>query len=103
MQPYNYLMWEKDGEFSPAIGQEIDIEVYLDLRDCVPPAYHSNGVFQVGEAYDHDTETLKPLYTTLKKDGNGNWTYCGHCLLGQTEDRTTKGYGYRAQFAYQYR
>jgi hypothetical protein len=87
-------MWEKDGEFSPEIGQEVDIEVFLDLRDCVPPAYYSNGVFQVGEAYDHDRETCKPIYTTLRKNEQGNWCYCGHCLLGQTEDKTKNGYGY---------
>ena len=86
-------MWEKDGCFSPAIGQEIDIEVFLDLRDCVPPAHLSATLFQVGEAYDHERGTGKPIYTTLRKE-QGKWYYCGNCLLGQTEDKTKNGYGY---------
>lgn len=102
LQPYNKIMWEKDGEFSPAIGQEIDIEVFLDLRDCVPPAYYSNGVFQVGEAYDHDHKTFQPLYTTFKRD-NGKWVYCGHCYLGKTEDKTEIGYGHIARLLSNYR
>jgi len=103
MQPYNYLMWEKDGEFSPTIGQEIDIEIVLDMRDCVPPAYWSNGIIQCGETYDHDFKTFQPLYTTFKKNDAGNYIYCGHCYLGKTEDKTERGYGYIAKLFSNYR
>jgi len=94
MEIYNYIQWKKDGEFAPSVGQEVDIEIYLDLRDCMPPAWNSNGLFQVGEPYDHDYKTFDPLWVTLKKNEQGKWIYCGHCYLGKTEDKTERGYGY---------
>lgn len=99
---YNYLQWEKDGEFNPFVGQEIDIEIVLDMRDCVPPAYQSNGIIQCGEPYDHDYKTFQPLYTTFQRT-DGKWHYCGHCYLGKTEDKTERGYGHMARMLANYR
>ena len=97
---YNYIDWERDKTFSPSIGQEVDIEIFLDLRDCGPPAYYSEheGIMQVGEPYDHDYKTGKKLYTTLRKNENGHWTYCGNCFLGETEDKTSQGYSVMARY-----
>ena len=46
---------------------------------------------QAGEPYTHDKELGKPLYTTFAQNGNGQWVFKGHCLLGTTEHR--KGWG----------
>lgn len=88
---YTMEEWQRDGIFSAKIGQSVSRAVYLELRDCVPPAYNGRELFQVGEPYTHDKENGKPLYATFQTDEKGEWIYIGHCLLGQTEHR--KGLG----------
>ena len=48
---YTMADWERDKTLSPAIGQEVSREVFNEQLNCVPPAYYSNGIMQVGEPY----------------------------------------------------
>lgn len=79
--------WERDREFSPAIGQEVSEEIYWEMLNCVPPTYNGRNLMQVGEPYSTDKETRKHLYTTFVRNESGKWVYVGHCLYGKTEDR----------------
>ena len=94
MKTYTLKDWERDGELNPTIGQEVEDAIYWDLLNSLPPACNRHNIFQAGEAYDHDWQTLAPLYTTLRRNEQGKWIYCGHCLLGKTEDKTEDGFGY---------
>lgn len=89
MEVYTMEQWNLDKEFKAQIGQEVSDEVFEEMRDCVPPAYYSQGIMQVGEPYDADAETYENLYATFVRTDNG-WKYVGHCLRGRTENR--KGY-----------
>ena len=84
---YTMEDWGKDKTFSPVIGQEVSDEIYFEMLGCVPPAYHSHNVMQVGEPYATDKETLQDLFTTFARNDKGNWVYMGHCLYGKTEHR----------------
>lgn len=88
---YTMEDWARDGVLSLAIGQKVSDEVVAQLRDCVPPAYMSYYLFQVGEPANHDKETGRPLYSTFAKDASGVWEYKGICLRGKQENR--KGWG----------
>lgn len=82
---YTKKDWERDGDLLVKIGDVIDKEVFYQLRDCVPPKTLSKGIFQVGEAYDHDEQGIA-LYTTFKNTEKG-WMFCGHCRIGETTHR----------------
>lgn len=87
METYTKEKWYEDGDLKIAVGQPVADDVVAQLRDCVPPAYLSRTMLQVGEAYDNDAEhPSRELFTTFTKDG-GVWTYRGHCLYGKTEHR----------------
>ena len=88
---YTMEDWRRDGEFSANVGQEVDADIVIEMRDCVPPAYHSRGIVQCGEAYTHERGTLIPLYATFEADTEGNWIFCGYCREGETIPR--KGWG----------
>ena len=82
--------WERDGELKISLGQSVADDVVNQLINCVPPAYHSHTLFQVGEAKDHDLQQPdRKLYDTFEQSALG-WVYRGTCLLGKTEHR--KGY-----------
>ena len=83
--------WMRDGDFRAKVGQLVSEPIVRDMRDCVPPVTCSQGLVQVGEAYDHDRKTGRPLYITFKLTEPG-WVFCGPCLNGQTEP--PKGYDY---------
>lgn len=75
MNIYTMKDWMADGSLRLRRGQNIDEEVFAQLRDSVPPTTLANGVFQVGEAYDaHPKYGL--LYQTFRKNGN-LWQYVG--------------------------
>ena len=86
---YTMADWERDKTLSPAIGQEVSREVFNEQLNCVPPAYYSNGIMQVGEPYGTDKETYKSLFTTYVRNENGSWNFAGHCLYGKTENSKT--------------
>lgn len=69
--------WKRDGTFKAAEGQEVDVEVVEQMRDCVPPLTWGGGLLQVGEAYDVDRTTGATLYTTFEMIG-GKWYFRGH-------------------------
>lgn len=79
---YTKQDWERDGDLRVKIGDVIDQDVFYQLRDCVPPQTLSKGLFQVGEAYDHDDDG-QALYTTFKHTNDG-WVYIGHCRDKET-------------------
>lgn len=93
---YTMEQWNHDGTLKIKVGQRVAEDVVFQLRDCVPPAYLSRTMVQVGEAYDNDAEhPSRELFTTFTKEA-GVWTYRGHCLYGKTEHRigyTEKLYG----------
>ena len=82
---YTKKDWGRDGDLCVKIGDVIDQEVFYQLRDCVSPKMLSNGIFQVGEAHDHD-EQGNALYTTFKSTDSG-WMYCGRCRESETIHR----------------
>lgn len=87
---YTKEKWEEDGDLRIAVGQPVANDVVAQLRDCVPPAYLSRTMLQVGESVDNDLEhPSRDLFTTFTKDGDV-WIYRGNCLYGKTEHR--KGY-----------
>lgn len=69
--------WAADGSFNANKGQEVDIEVVRQMRDCVPPETMTRDCLQVGEAYDHDRNTGEALYTTFEKQGE-RWFFTGY-------------------------
>lgn len=88
MKTYTMEQWAKDGSLNIAVGQQVANDVVWELIDCVPPAYWSGGVFQVGEPKSTDAETYKHLFDTFTHDGDGeDWIYRGECLYGTTEHR----------------
>lgn len=70
-------------------GDYVMPDVIDELRDCLPPAWNTRDLFQLGEPYSHreDPETGKyrATYTTFVRDEIG-WRYCGHCFAGQREE-----------------
>lgn len=90
MTTYTMKDWQRDGSLNIALGQPVADDVVNQLIGCVPPAYHSHNLFQVGEAKDNDLlQPDRELYDTFQRSALG-WVYCGTCLLGKTEHR--KGY-----------
>lgn len=69
--------WAADGSFNAREGQEVDTEVVIEMRDCVPPETMTRNYLQVGEAYDHDWNTGQDLYTTFEKR-EGRWFFIGY-------------------------
>lgn len=82
---YTIDQWKTDGTLSVQKGQLITDEVYSELRDCVPPAYLRGGIFQVGEAANHDEQFL-PIYATFIRQDAG-WLFVGNCRIGETTPR----------------
>lgn len=85
MRIYTISDWARDGSLRVQVGQLIDCAVFERLLDCVLPTTYSLGLFQVGEAYDHDKSGCA-LYATFKKNDEG-WFYCGICRRGETNPR----------------
>lgn len=77
MGVYTMEDWTADGTFGASEGQEVDAEVVMELRDCVPPETMTRDCLQVGEAYDHDRNTGEALYATFKKQGE-RWFFTGY-------------------------
>lgn len=83
---YTMEDWRRDGTFSACVGQYVSEDIYYEMLECVPPAFSSRTIMQVGEPYDNDMETFANLYSTFARDKQG-WRYMGHCLKGRTENR----------------
>jgi len=94
MNTYTMQDWEKDGTFKAQVNQPVEDAVYYQFLNCVPPAYHTYALMQVGEGYDTDRKYGRTLYTTFERNSFGNWIYKGNCLYGRTTDRTKFGWGY---------
>ena len=90
---YTLKDWRNDRVLKVQIGQYVDYGVINQLMEDVPPLTYSNGVFQVGEAYDHNIKTGEPLYQTFVEDGG--YRYVGLCPEGSTVDETKDSYGYQ--------
>lgn len=84
---YTMQDWRNDKSLKVQIGQYIDEEVFEQLLDSIPPITYSRGVFQPGEAYDHNMETGNPLYQTFVKN-NDLYQYVGLCQQGKTTDES---------------
>lgn len=84
---YTMQDWRNDKSLKVQIGQYIDEEVFEQLLDSIPPITYSRGVFQPGEAYDHNIETGEPLYQTFVKN-NDLYQYVGLCQQGKTTDES---------------
>lgn len=83
--------WAAAGTLEKAMqpGDYVAAEIVDELRDCLPPAWNTRDLFQLGEPYSHreDPETGKcrATYTTFVRDEIG-WYYCGHCFAGRREE-----------------
>jgi soluble cytochrome b562 len=84
---YTMQDWRNDKSLKVQIGQYIDEEVFEQLLDSIPPITYSRGIFQPGEAYDHNMETGEPLYQTFVKN-NDLYQYVGLCQQGKTTDES---------------
>lgn len=77
-----------DDSFS--VGDYAVDEIVCDLRNCLPPAWDTRELFQLGEPYSHveapETGKFRPTFSTFARDGK-YWRYCGHCFLGETQHR----------------
>lgn len=83
---YTMEQLRKDGRLKVQVNQLIDDKVFTQLFESMPPNYYSRGIFQPGEAYDHDADNGAPLYMTFKNTSNG-WQYWGICRTGETVQR----------------
>lgn len=90
---YTLKDWRNDRVLKVQIGQYVDYGVINQLIEDVPPLTYSNGIFQVGEAYDHNVKTGEPLYQTFVEEGG--YRYVGLCPEGSTVDETKDSYGYQ--------
>ncbi|SFX75008.1 hypothetical protein SAMN04487866_12228 [Thermoactinomyces sp. DSM 45891] len=70
------------------VGDLVADEIKDDFENCLPPAYDSPYLIQVGEPYSHVNG--RDTYSTLKRTSVG-WEYCGHCHHGEMVEpvRTT--------------
>ena len=84
---YTMQDWRNDKSLKVQIGQYIDEEVFEQLLDSMPPITYSRGIFQPGEAYDHNMETGESLYQTFVKDDD-LYKYVGLCQQGKTTDES---------------
>ena len=73
---YTMEDWQRDGSLKMHPGQTVDDAVVEELVNCVPPATYGNGIFQVGEPYDHDRNTGRALFLTFEHLESG-WKYIG--------------------------
>ena len=80
--------WGPDDSFS--VGDYAVDEIVCDLRNCLPPAWDTRELFQLGEPYSHveapETGKFRPTFSTFVRDGK-YWRCCGHCFLGETQHR----------------
>lgn len=90
---YTLKDWRNDHVLKVKIGQYVDYGVINQLMEDVPPLTYNNGIFQPGEAYDHNVKTGEPLYQTFVEDGG--YRYVGLCHQGSTVDETKDSYGYQ--------
>ena len=74
---YTMKDWERDGSINIKAGQAVEDAVVNELKNCVPPATLSHGVFQVGEPTSHDWNTGQPLFATFERGGDNVWIYKG--------------------------
>lgn len=73
---YTMEDWQRDGSLKIHPGQTVSDDVVRELLYCVPPATYGNGIFQVGEPYDHDWNTGRALFQTFERLESG-WKYIG--------------------------
>ena len=90
---YTLKDWKNDRVLKVKIGQYVDYGVINQLIEDVPPLTYANGIFQPGEAYDHNVKTGELLYQTFVEDGG--YKYIGLCPEGSTVDETKDSYGYQ--------
>lgn len=62
---YTMEDWNSDHSLSPQVGQEIDSEVFYELRDAMKPTTYTKHIFQPGEVYTVD-KNYTPLYQTFE-------------------------------------
>ena len=62
---YTMEDWHNDHSLNPQIGQEIDSEVFYELRDAMSPTTYTKHIFQPGEVYTVD-KNYTPLYQTFE-------------------------------------
>lgn len=83
--------WAAAGTLEKAMqpGDYVAAEIVDELRDCLPPAWNTRDLFQLGEPYSHveapETGKFRPTFSTFSRDEIG-WRYCGHCFAGQREE-----------------
>lgn len=74
---YTMRDWEEDGTLKVEVGQLIAPYVFFQLLGSVPPKTYGNGLFQVGEPYSHDWNTVQALYRTFEEIDRNYWLYVG--------------------------
>lgn len=63
---YTMADWERDKTLSVKVGQFIDMDVFWELCNCVPPHKWEHGIFQVGEPAGHDWTLGLPTWQTFE-------------------------------------
>lgn len=91
---YSMKAWEQDGDFKAQVGEEVSEEVYLRMLNVLPPIFSCPKetlerapepiirAFLVGEPYDHDRETGRPIYSAFGMAEGPRYYYLG---LSQTK------------------
>jgi len=59
------------------VGNEVDEDMVNYFIDILPPATMRADCMQIGEPWDHDPVTCRPMFATLEKQ-DGKWIYTGH-------------------------
>ena len=89
MEIYTKKQWSKDRNFSAEVGQEVEKDIYYQMRDCLQPlslprAETTKGFsvgFRVGEPYTHrqsaKTGELTAYYAAFGKRG-GKYYFLGN-------------------------
>jgi hypothetical protein len=87
MEIYTREQWAKDRNFSARVGQEVEVEIYEQMLNCLPPlnlppvSGYRKG-FRVGEPYIHEqskkTGEWLPHYAAFGRKNGGKCYFLGH-------------------------
>ena len=96
---YSIETWRKDGDFSAQVGEEVSEEVYFQMLNVLDPIFACpretmerapepiKRAFLVGEPYDHDSETGRPIYSAFGMAEGPRYYYLG---LSHTEKQEAR-------------
>ena len=81
-----YENWNCDLHEYLEVGDTVDDELAVYIRDTLPPIMFGN-VIQMGEPYEHING--KPTYLTIE-EVEGEWIYRGKCYEGEITEPVHK-------------